>query len=84
MKSFDSWTYEEVQKTFGIKKVQISEVLNNWLITDKTPSDFDNFYIESLRITLKEYVDSWNEDEIKFHFIGWICLLYIMNALFCK
>ncbi len=70
MKSFESWTFEEVQKTFGIKQVEEHPILNNWLLSDIQVSDQDRPYIEKLRKRLKKQVDAWNEDEIKFHFIG--------------
>jgi len=70
MKSFESWTYEEVQKTFGIKQLEEHEILNKWLSSDIQVSEQDKPYIEKLRKTLKKQVDAWNEDEMKFHFIG--------------
>ncbi len=70
MKSFESWSFEEVQKTFGIKRTFQNSVLANWIKADKQPSETERNTIEFQRDLLLRYVDSWNEDEIKFHFIS--------------
>jgi len=70
MKSFETWTYEEVQDTFGIKRIFNSDILTSWLQAVCEIPDNKKYEIENLRKTLLLYIDSWNEDEIKFHFIG--------------
>ncbi len=71
MKSFESWTFEEVQDTFGIVHLETHVILDNWLKSEKQVSEFEKYNIERLKLKLKKYVDTWNEDEIKFHFIGY-------------
>jgi len=70
MKSFEMWTFEEVQQEFGIKKLNNNALLSNWLNVKKEPSQRESETIELLKELLLNYVDTWNEDEIKFHFIA--------------
>jgi len=70
MKSFDSWTFEDVQKTFGLKRILKSELLTDWLLADKNPNERIKESIENLKDAIFNYVDTWNEDEIKFYFIA--------------
>ncbi len=70
MKSFETWTYEEVETFFGIKRIFDSVLMNNLLLANQITDSHQSYSIENLQKNLFLYVDSWNEDEIKFHFIG--------------
>ncbi len=69
-KSFDAWLYEEVEQEFGLTRLYKHKL---WL-------EFENFslenghkdrpIIEELSERLFNYVDTWNEDELKFMFIS--------------
>ncbi len=69
-KSFETWLYEDVGKAFGISRFDDNPLWEffDTLQFDKTNSQHSA--IEELRVRLKKYVDSWNEDEIKFLFIS--------------
>ncbi|MCB1192646.1 MAG: hypothetical protein H7A23_26140 [Leptospiraceae bacterium] len=69
MKSFESWTFEDVQNTFGITR-SFKDSSVYWVTPQKQPNQREKETIEILKILLRKYVDTWNEDEIKFHFIG--------------
>jgi hypothetical protein len=71
MKSFEKWTWEEVELTFGVKRVQTMSILNDWLsanepVTDSYEKTTLIHNLERLRIM----ADNWNEDEIKFFFVS--------------
>jgi hypothetical protein len=69
-KSFEKWLYEEVEQSFGLKRLR-THILLDELSTLVLPVDEPNRNaIEVLRLRLFDYVDSWNEDEIKFLFIS--------------
>jgi len=70
MKSFESWTLEDIQTDLGVKQIDESEVLTEWLSSKKEISEFTKTNIEYLKSKLKKNVNSWNEDELKMHFIG--------------
>jgi hypothetical protein len=69
-KPFENWLYEEVQEAFNLTRHYEHKL---W-------KDFENFTlsqqhqhylaIEELRQQLLKYVDTWNEDELKFLFIS--------------
>ncbi len=70
MKSFETWTLEDLENSFGLEQVEQSTILNNWLSSQKKVTDFERTTIEHLQLRLKDNVNSWNEDELKMHFIG--------------
>ena len=58
--------------TFSIRTVSSCDVLNNWLNTDDSVTDFEN---TTLDLALKRFADlgnGWNEEELKMHFISTI------------
>ena len=69
-KSFKDWQYEEVENTFGLTRLRtlpfIEEAQKMTL-----PSDYiERERLEMYRLELFDSVDTWNEDEYKFMFIG--------------
>ncbi len=66
-KAFKAWLYEEVEQAFGLTRLRTKPVLQQ--LENLTPTPFDKS-IENLRICLLDYVDTWNEDELKFMFIS--------------
>ncbi len=75
MKSFETWTLEDLETSFGLQQVDESIYLTNWISSTKLVNDFEKTTLEHLRIILKENVNTWNEDELKMHFIGPITIL---------
>jgi len=70
MKSFETWTLEDLEITFGLQQVEQSERLTNWLSSKKEITTVQRDAIEFLKSKLKDNVNSWNEDELKMHFVG--------------
>jgi len=70
MKSFETWTLEDLDDIFEIKQISESELLTAWTSSKKEISEIEKKNIENLRLILKENINSWNEDELKFHFIS--------------
>jgi len=70
MKSFESWTYEDVELTFDIKQKYKYELLNKWLEADNKPNEYVREHIETLKNDLLKNVNAWNEDELKMQFIA--------------
>ena len=70
MKPFEKWLTQEVEMTFGLKEVKKPKVLTDWLASDEVISEKELERFEDLRSRLSEKVGFWNEDELKFFFIG--------------
>jgi len=70
MKSFESWSYEDVEIEFDIVKNKKSIVLQNWLDAEIKNNDIYNFLINDLKEKLLDNVNDWNEDELKMQFIA--------------
>lgn len=69
-KSFENWTREEVQDTFGIKRNNDLSILKNWLNTDNQLTEKELEFLADLHKGLRNDLDLYNEDELKFFFIG--------------
>jgi hypothetical protein len=69
-KSFKDWLYEEVATEFGITRIRKHPFLENIASIKLDKNDLRRPVIESLRLILLDYIDSWNEDEYKFMFIS--------------
>lgn len=71
MKSFDTWTYEQVEDVFGITSVRTSAPFEDWLkAVDCDPNASEKELLDYYRNLLFEEVQNWNEDELKLFFIG--------------
>jgi hypothetical protein len=65
---FEQWLYEDVQKEFGIKRTKHHPTLVAWLaVTDAKPLSNS---VSRLQILIEEYIETWNEDELKMMFIA--------------
>jgi hypothetical protein len=69
-KNFENWTYEEVEDTFGLVKVNDKPLMENWLTASHEPDSVRTVILAELRKDLIEYANSWNEDELKMCFIS--------------
>jgi hypothetical protein len=70
-KSFETWEYEEVENTFGMKRVFELPALTDWLNSSK--NDIDETLKHFLMVIQKRLIvnaDAWNEDEFKMFFIA--------------
>lgn len=71
MRTFDTWTYEQVEDVFGILPLRTSAPFEDWLkAVDCDPNDSEKELLDYYRNLLFEEVQNWNEDELKLFFIG--------------
>ena len=75
MKPFERWKYEEVELTFGTKRVKTLSSLAEWLKADEPADDFEIKILNKFYGQLVRKVDAWNEDELKFFFLSHIIAL---------
>ncbi|MEM8527053.1 MAG: hypothetical protein AAGG68_20605 [Bacteroidota bacterium] len=71
MKSFKHWKFEEVEDAFGLTRVKQLDRLTNWMNVDvdDIPKE-KRVRLEQLRANLWNWIDYWNEEEIKVYFMG--------------
>jgi hypothetical protein len=80
-KNFENWTYEEVEDTFSITKVNNSPVFSKWLSASHQPDNVRTVLLDEIQKDLIEYANSWNEDELKMCFISpLIALIHYSNT----
>ncbi|MEY4903687.1 MAG: hypothetical protein RLZZ292_1502 [Bacteroidota bacterium] len=71
MKSFDTWSYEEVEDTFGISLLRNSPLFEEWTnTTGFVPTERVKETLDEYKELLFDEVENWNEDELKLFFIG--------------
>jgi hypothetical protein len=71
MRSFDTWTYEQVEDTFGITSLRTSPHYEEWLeAKDCDPNKLEISQLDELKELLFLEVKNWNEDELKLFFIA--------------
>jgi hypothetical protein len=69
-KPFEAWLYEEVEQAFGLTRLYTHTL---WVAFETLQLSNKHLHYESLGVLQKKlfkYVDSWNEDELKFMFIS--------------
>jgi hypothetical protein len=72
-KPFEKWNIDQLFVEFGLQRVQKLPCLDEWIKTalSRTTSDVANkSYVLELQEFLRENIDYWNEEELKFKFIG--------------
>ncbi|TAG19387.1 MAG: hypothetical protein EAZ32_11820 [Cytophagia bacterium] len=70
-KSFETWEYEEVENTFGLKRVFELSALTEWLNSSKNNIDETmKLFLNGIQKRLIINADAWNEDEFKMFFIA--------------
>jgi len=70
MKSFGSWTTQELRNTFGLNSVERLLALTEWLKADEVPTEAEKQELSTLRAELDSLYEAWNEDELKMNFIA--------------
>lgn len=63
-------TQTQMYKLFGIRKVRQMEELDNWLNDLPELTDKEKIVTELYQARLLESIDSWNDDDLSFGFIG--------------
>jgi hypothetical protein len=72
-KSFKDWTQYDLEQQFGLEKKSAKEcaVLNDWLDVADNVTDLNvQSELDILVNDLSNFVDSWNEEELKIFFIA--------------
>jgi hypothetical protein len=69
-RTFDSFTYDEIEYIFSIKRVETMPVFETWLQSNYTITDVLKNHLVFLQKKLKTFAEAWNEDELKLFFIG--------------
>jgi hypothetical protein len=69
-KSFETWEYEEVENTFGMKRVKNPPILVDWINSPSQISDSTKILLPIIQERLIDNVEAWNEDELKMFFIA--------------
>lgn len=70
--NFNQCTLPLLDKTFGLRKVASSSVLEDWLQRAAAVelSSFEEQYCLTLQNLLRANTNSWQEQELAMHFIG--------------
>lgn len=69
-KPFVQWQHQEIEFTFGVKRVQNHPTLNAWLTSLPPLSELEKTTADKLHYRLEIYVDQWNEEDLKMYFIS--------------
>jgi hypothetical protein len=70
MRTFGSFSFDEVQELFNIEKQESLHLLEDWLSAVVPIPDFERELLNRLKKHLLDQALSWNEDELKMFFIG--------------
>ncbi len=71
-KSFKYWFADEVETTFGLKKLDTITRLEDWLKAEPQLTEAMRETLLRLRLSLQRNADAWNEEELKVFFISHI------------
>jgi hypothetical protein len=69
-KPFADWQAEEVEKTFGVKRLRTLPILEHFATLRLANEHPLRTSIERLRLKALDLIEGWNEDEYKFLFIS--------------
>lgn len=85
MRSFETWTYEEVEDAFGLVQKDKSLEFEEWLdATDCNPNESEKGLLDDYRKLLLKEIKNWNEDELKLFFIGPVLATVNFNTAYFK
>lgn len=70
MRTFSSFTFDVVEKLFGIQEASNLPILDEWTKASINTSNPLGFVLDMLKKHLLEKAHIWNEDELKMFFIG--------------
>lgn len=70
MKNFEQWETQDLEITFGLNRDWQNSLLSEWLASTTSFSSFEKESIEWLKKRIFEFVDYWNEDELKLQCIS--------------
>jgi hypothetical protein len=69
-RSFDSFNTDELEELFKIKRAFNLPEMQQWIDAEHTITDDYKIRIKRHQALLVKMADAWNEDELKFFFIG--------------
>ncbi len=72
MKSFNHWIIDEVEEKFNLTQKETLPALEEWLNNPETVSDNHRQSLLKLRQRLRDYVNGWNEVEMKMMFLSFL------------
>ena len=78
-KPFEKWETEEVELTFGIKRVDTLPLLTEWLNAEEPADAYERETLQRNHHAFQRKAGFWNEDEIKFFFISKVITLVDFN-----
>jgi hypothetical protein len=78
-KPFEKWGTEEVELTFGIRRVDELPLLTDWLNAEEPADAFERETLHRNHRAFQRKAGFWNEDEIKFFFISKVITLVDFN-----
>jgi hypothetical protein len=70
MDNFNKFRGETVINTFGIKRVKQCATLNKWVAAQYVLDDFEDKTLDKALERYANLAASWNEEELKMHFIS--------------
>ena len=79
---FSDWNKEELEMTFGLRRLSSHLMMEQWLQASKSivVEDAEKILLQRLRNALINYADAWNEAELTEYFIGPILALVEFNT----
>ncbi len=69
-KTFEQWDIDEVENAFNLVRTKTMPTMQEWIKADFKPTSTENEILQKLQNEHIEYMDAWNEDELKFKFIA--------------
>jgi hypothetical protein len=69
-KPFVEWQHQEIENTFGIKRIQEHPELDALLSNLPSLSQIEQEVVNKWQKRLELFVDSWNEEDLKMYFIS--------------
>ncbi len=70
MRNFESWETQDLEELFGLERVKQMLLLDDWLSATTTLDSYTQKRVETLKEKVFEFVEFWNEDELKLQCIS--------------
>jgi hypothetical protein len=70
MRNFESWETQDLEELFGLERAKQMHLLDDWLSATTTFDSYTQKRVETLKEKIFEFVEFWNEDELKLQCIS--------------
>ena len=70
-----NWTLQKLEFEFDLERKTDHDLLSEWLDDPPLPNKKEAAELEALRQLMERKSVGWNEEELKFHFLGPLCRL---------